>query len=57
VETSEQAEFLRQHSYDELQGYYVGKPLPPEQFAQALRGQAPREDAGQPPPPGQARAG
>jgi EAL domain-containing protein (putative c-di-GMP-specific phosphodiesterase class I) len=57
VETSEQAEFLRQHSYDELQGYYVGKPLPPEQFAAALREQTPREDAAQSPPPGQFQAG
>ncbi len=39
VETQEQAEFLRRHSYDELQGYYVGMPLPPEQFATALREQ------------------
>jgi EAL domain-containing protein (putative c-di-GMP-specific phosphodiesterase class I) len=56
VETGEQAEFLRQHSCDELQGYYVGKPLPPEQFAAALREQAPAVQVAQP-PPGQFRAG
>ncbi|MEO8315869.1 MAG: EAL domain-containing protein [Pseudomonadota bacterium] len=41
VETSDQAEFLRKHSYDELQGYYVGVPMPAEQFANALRQQRP----------------
>jgi diguanylate cyclase (GGDEF)-like protein len=46
VETSDQAEFLRRHSYDELQGYYVGMPLPADQFAAALRQQEGAPDTG-----------
>ncbi|MEJ0098952.1 MAG: EAL domain-containing protein [Pseudomonadota bacterium] len=57
VETRDQAEFLRLHSYDELQGYYVGMPLPPEQFAAALRAQAPLENAAPPEASEQFRAG
>jgi EAL domain-containing protein (putative c-di-GMP-specific phosphodiesterase class I) len=40
VETSEQAEFLRTHACDELQGFYFNRPLPPDEFAQLLRDQA-----------------
>jgi len=40
VETREQAEHLRLHSCDELQGFYFKRPLPPEEFAQLLRDQA-----------------
>lgn len=36
VETGEQAEFLRAHACDELQGFYFSRPLPPEEFAQLL---------------------
>jgi diguanylate cyclase (GGDEF)-like protein len=36
VETREQAEFLRDHSCDELQGFYLSRPLPPEEFAKLL---------------------
>ncbi len=40
VETREQADFLRTHACDELQGFYFNKPLPPNEFAQLLRDQA-----------------
>lgn len=40
VETKEQAEFLRTHACDELQGFYFKRPLPADQFAQLLRDQA-----------------
>jgi EAL domain-containing protein (putative c-di-GMP-specific phosphodiesterase class I) len=33
VETIEQLEFLRQHSCDEIQGYYFSRPLSTEAFA------------------------
>jgi diguanylate cyclase (GGDEF)-like protein len=36
VETRAQAEFLRDHACDELQGFYLNRPLPPEEFAQLL---------------------
>ena len=36
VETREQAEFLRDHSCDELQGFYLSRPLPPDEFAKLL---------------------
>ena len=36
VETREQAEFLRNHSCDELQGFYLSRPLPPDEFAKLL---------------------
>jgi diguanylate cyclase (GGDEF)-like protein len=39
VETSEQAEFLRVHACDELQGFYFNRPLPPEEFAKLLLAQ------------------
>jgi EAL domain-containing protein (putative c-di-GMP-specific phosphodiesterase class I) len=37
VETKEQAEFLREHACDELQGFYFKKPLPAGQFAELLQ--------------------
>jgi diguanylate cyclase (GGDEF)-like protein len=40
VETREQAEFLRLHACDEIQGFYFNKPLPPDEFEQLLRAQA-----------------
>jgi diguanylate cyclase (GGDEF)-like protein len=40
VETREQAEFLRIHACDEIQGFYFNRPLPPSQFADLLRDQA-----------------
>jgi diguanylate cyclase (GGDEF)-like protein len=40
VETKEQAEHLRLHSCDELQGFYFKRPLPVDEFTQLLRGQS-----------------
>jgi diguanylate cyclase (GGDEF)-like protein len=40
VETKEQAEFLRTQACDELQGFYVERPLPADQFTQLLLAQA-----------------
>jgi EAL domain-containing protein (putative c-di-GMP-specific phosphodiesterase class I) len=40
VETRDQAEFLRAHACDELQGFYFEKPLPPEAFTRLLQDQA-----------------
>jgi EAL domain-containing protein (putative c-di-GMP-specific phosphodiesterase class I) len=40
VETREQAEFLRTHARDELQGFYFNRPLPADQFTQLLLTQA-----------------
>jgi diguanylate cyclase (GGDEF)-like protein len=36
VETGEQAEFLRAHACDELQGFYFNRPLPPEECTTLL---------------------
>jgi diguanylate cyclase (GGDEF)-like protein len=36
VETSEQAEYLRAHACDEFQGFYLNRPLPPEEFTALL---------------------
>lgn len=36
VETRAQAEFLREHACDELQGFYLNRPLPPDEFAKLL---------------------
>jgi diguanylate cyclase (GGDEF)-like protein len=41
VETKEQAEFLRAHACDELQGFYFNRPLPAYQFGQLMRAQTP----------------
>jgi diguanylate cyclase (GGDEF)-like protein len=40
VETREQAEFLRTHACDELQGFYFRRPMPVAQFTQLLLVQA-----------------
>jgi len=41
VETEAQLHFLREKSCDILQGYYLSKPVPPEQFARFLATQTP----------------
>jgi diguanylate cyclase (GGDEF)-like protein len=41
VETREQAEYLRAHACDELQGFYFERPLPADASTQLLLGQAP----------------
>jgi diguanylate cyclase (GGDEF)-like protein len=40
VETKEQADFLRKHACDELQGFYFNRPMPSEQFAEMMRERA-----------------
>ena len=37
VETEEQMSFLQAHGCDEVQGYYLGRPLAAEQFGKLLR--------------------
>ena len=37
VETLDQMKFLKDHSCDEMQGYYFSKPIIPEHFADLLR--------------------
>ncbi len=37
VETEEQLDYLRRHGCDEMQGYYVSRPLPAPEFVQLLR--------------------
>ena len=37
VETLEQAEYLREHACDEMQGFYFSRPIRPEDFARLLR--------------------
>ncbi|MFH1027252.1 MAG: EAL domain-containing protein, partial [Pseudomonadota bacterium] len=37
VETVGQLDYLRQHHCDEIQGYYISKPLPARQFMQFLQ--------------------
>jgi diguanylate cyclase (GGDEF)-like protein len=39
VETKEQADFLRAHACDELQGFYFNKPLSAQKFTELLRAQ------------------
>jgi EAL domain-containing protein (putative c-di-GMP-specific phosphodiesterase class I) len=41
VETEEQMNFLKEHSCDEMQGFYFSKPIAPEQFADLLRKHVP----------------
>jgi diguanylate cyclase (GGDEF)-like protein len=41
VETRDQAEYLRAHACDELQGFYFDRPLPAEESTTLLLGQAP----------------
>lgn len=36
VETREQANFLREHACDEVQGFYFNKPMPTDQFTKIL---------------------
>ena len=36
VETGEQLAFLQSHQCEEAQGYYLGRPMPPEEFARLL---------------------
>ena len=40
VETKDQAEFLRSHACDELQGFYFQRPLPVAEFTQLMLAQA-----------------
>ncbi len=40
VETAEQRDVLREIACDEIQGYYFSRPVPPEQVAALLQGQA-----------------
>jgi diguanylate cyclase (GGDEF)-like protein len=40
VESRDQAEFLRTHACDELQGFYFKRPLPADEFGQLLQAQA-----------------
>ncbi|MBI3145037.1 MAG: EAL domain-containing protein [Pseudogulbenkiania sp.] len=37
VETGEQLHYLRQHGCDEMQGYYLSRPLPADKFEALLR--------------------
>ncbi|WP_165973795.1 bifunctional diguanylate cyclase/phosphodiesterase [Paucimonas lemoignei] len=37
VDSAQSCEFLRKHGCDQIQGYYFGKPMPPEQFALLLK--------------------
>jgi diguanylate cyclase (GGDEF)-like protein len=39
VESKEQADLLRTYSCDQFQGFYINKPMPPEEFASAVREQ------------------
>ncbi len=41
VETVEQMNFLKEHSCDEMQGFYFSKPIVPDQFAELLRNHLP----------------
>jgi diguanylate cyclase (GGDEF)-like protein len=41
VETRDQAEYLRTHACDELQGFYFERPLPADESTKLLLGQAP----------------
>jgi diguanylate cyclase (GGDEF)-like protein/PAS domain S-box-containing protein len=41
VETQEQLDFLREHSCDEMQGFYFSKPIVPDKFADLLRNHDP----------------
>ena len=41
VETKEQAEHLRLHECNELQGFYFKRPLPADEFTRLLHNQAP----------------
>ena len=45
VETKEQADFLRLHSCDEFQGFYLDRPVPAGQIAKLLRAQLGAKDS------------
>ncbi|MGQ0654574.1 MAG: bifunctional diguanylate cyclase/phosphodiesterase [Betaproteobacteria bacterium] len=45
VETADQLEFLRTHGCDEMQGFYVSKPLPEAELLAFLRSGAPLRQA------------
>ncbi|MCZ7564665.1 MAG: EAL domain-containing protein [Burkholderiales bacterium] len=45
VETKQQVEFLREHNCDEFQGYYFGKPMPPQHIVDLVL--APRKAGSQ----------
>ncbi len=36
VETQAQADFLKAHGCDEMQGYLISRPVPPEEFVKLL---------------------
>lgn len=40
VETKDQADFLREDTCDEFQGYYLNKPVPADQMAELIRAQS-----------------
>jgi EAL domain-containing protein (putative c-di-GMP-specific phosphodiesterase class I) len=40
VETREQADFLREHACDEVQGFYFNKPMSTGEFTELLQAQA-----------------
>jgi EAL domain-containing protein (putative c-di-GMP-specific phosphodiesterase class I) len=45
VETKEQADFVRRNACDVLQGFYLGKPVPADEFAEMVRADARAADA------------
>jgi diguanylate cyclase (GGDEF)-like protein len=47
VETREQAEFLRERSCDEFQGFYLNKPVPAEQVTDLLKQQFAVKETGE----------
>ncbi len=56
VETEEQAEFLREHACNEVQGFYYNEPAPADAFRELLASEA-LAGAGQGPPRGENPAG
>lgn len=44
VETMAQAQFLREHACDQMQGYYFSKPILPDDFAALLRRRNPAKE-------------
>jgi EAL domain-containing protein (putative c-di-GMP-specific phosphodiesterase class I) len=47
IETREEAEFLRAHACDEIQGFYFNRPLPADQFRVLLTDQGELTYAGE----------
>ena len=41
VETAEQMNFLKEHSCEEMQGFFFSKPIDPDKFADLLNEYAP----------------